>query len=115
MSAWPWRALVLIISTAPVQAGGDPLADAGGALVADDAAHAGAAEAELELGLLEGRVDRHDHRAERGDRVEADDEPGVVAQHQPDRVAGADAPLGEAAREPLDPLDEFAKAIRSSR
>src|SRR5271165_472284 len=89
-----------------LEAGGDPLADPSRALVADHGGDARAAEAEVELGLLERRVDRDDGRAHGGDRVEAGNEPGVVAQHQADRVAWTYAPPGEPAGEALDPLHQ---------
>src|SRR5262249_3239835 len=71
---------------------------------------AGAAEPAVELGLLEGRVGGDDAGAERGDRVEGGDEPGVVAEDEADRVAGADPLAGEPVREPLDPLDQVGEA-----
>ena len=90
-----------------LQAGGDPPADSGRTLVADHGADAGGAEAELELGLLEGRIHRDNDRAQGGDRMETGNKPGVVEQHQADRVTGTYPTLEESARQALDPLHQI--------
>jgi hypothetical protein len=93
-----------------VEAGDDALADPGGALVADHDPDARGTEAEFQLRLLEGGVDRDDPRAQRGDGVKAGDEPGIVAQRQADRVAGAHTALREAVCDALHPLDQLGVA-----
>ena len=86
-----------------VEAGGDPLADPGGALIADHRADAGGAEAEFQLGLLVGRVGGNDPGAEGRDRVKAGDEPGIVAEDKADAVTGADAATRQAGARAAQP------------
>src|SRR5262249_29261828 len=76
----------------------------------DDRLDVAGTEDELELVLLEGRVDGGDDPSQPGHRVPGDDEGGVVREQEGDRVTGPDAALGEARGEPLDALHEVREA-----
>ena len=86
----------------------DRRAELGRTGVGDDHSHVAFAEVELELGLLEGRVERHRDGAGAQNGKEGDREGRFVRQHERHGVTGGDAARGQRARQPLHAVVQLA-------
>ena len=87
----------------PGQPRGDRRARLHGLRSGDDGPHPAVAEVELELGLLERRVERNGHRPGAEDRQEADCEGGYVRKDERHPVAGLHAALHQRRGKAVDP------------
>ena len=93
-----------------VPARDDPAARVQGVRVRDDRPDARLTEVEVELRLLELRVERHDHTAQSRHRKERHSEVGDVREYERDGVAGPEPHRRQTVREPIGALADVGPA-----